>query len=105
VPKQRTADFVYLRGHGPSGRYEGRHSRATLTAWRKSIQVWQRSHCDVYVYFDNDQKSAAPRPLAPIAQSSIRRILETGNDSFRFKKSFGKPTKPTKEKARNLTNP
>ena len=32
-------------------------------------------------------------------------ILETGNDSFRFKNSSAKPTKPTKEKARNLTNP
>jgi DNA replication protein DnaC len=31
-------------------------------------------------------------------------ILETGNDSFRFKNSSAKPTKPTKEKPRNLTN-
>ena len=60
APWELTADFVYLRGHGPRGRYEGRYSRATLAAWRKSIQVWQGSHCDVYVYFDNDQKSAAP---------------------------------------------
>jgi uncharacterized protein YecE (DUF72 family) len=60
APWERTTDFVYLRGHGPSGRYEGRYSRATLAAWRKSIQLWQQSDCDVYVYFDNDQKSAAP---------------------------------------------
>ena len=60
APSERTADFVYLRGHGPSGRYEGRYSSATLTAWRKSIILWQRRNCDVYVYFDNDQKSAAP---------------------------------------------
>ena len=38
APWERTADFVYLRGHGPGGRYEGRYSRATLAAWRKSIQ-------------------------------------------------------------------
>jgi DNA replication protein DnaC len=31
-------------------------------------------------------------------------ILETGNDSFRFKSSSAKPAKPTKEKPRNLTN-
>jgi uncharacterized protein YecE (DUF72 family) len=49
-----------LRGHGPRGRYEGRYSRATLAAWRKSIRTWQQSDCVVYVYFDNDQKSAAP---------------------------------------------
>lgn len=30
-------------------------------------------------------------------------ILETGNDSFRFKNSSAKPEKPTKEKTRNLT--
>ena len=42
------------------GRYEGRYSRATLAAWRKSIRTWQQSDCAVYVYFDNDQKSAAP---------------------------------------------
>ena len=32
-------------------------------------------------------------------------ILETGNDSFRFKNSSAKPAKTTKEKPRNLTNP
>jgi hypothetical protein len=31
-------------------------------------------------------------------------ILETGNDSFRFKNSSAKVAKPTKEKPRNLTN-
>jgi DNA replication protein DnaC len=31
-------------------------------------------------------------------------ILETGNDSFRFKNSSAKAAKPAKEKARNLTN-
>jgi hypothetical protein len=31
-------------------------------------------------------------------------ILETGNDSFRFKNSSAKPAKSTKEKSRNLTN-
>jgi uncharacterized protein YecE (DUF72 family) len=60
APWERTADFAYLRAHGPHGRYEGRYSHATLNEWRKSILGWQRSHCDVYVYFDNDQKSAAP---------------------------------------------
>jgi hypothetical protein len=31
-------------------------------------------------------------------------ILETGNDSFRFKNSSAKAGKPPKEKPRNLTN-
>ena len=60
APWERTADFVYLRGHGPGGRYEGRYSRATLAVWGKLIQAWHGDLCDVYLYFDNDQKSAAP---------------------------------------------
>ena len=31
-------------------------------------------------------------------------ILETGNDSFRFKNSSANAAKPTKEKSLNLTN-
>ena len=61
APWERTADFVYLRGHGPQGRYQGCYSQARLAAWRNSIRAWQHSRCDVYVYFDNDQKSAAPK--------------------------------------------
>jgi uncharacterized protein YecE (DUF72 family) len=61
-----------LRGHGPSGRYEGRYSRATLAAWRKSIQLWQQSDYDVYVYFDNDQKSAAPMDALALLRSLAR---------------------------------
>ena len=30
-------------------------------------------------------------------------IVETGNDSFRFKSSSAKPARPNKEKNRNLT--
>jgi uncharacterized protein YecE (DUF72 family) len=60
APWEQTADFIYLRGHGPQGRYKGRYPSAVLGAWRKSIRRWQGRGCDAYVYFDNDQKSAAP---------------------------------------------
>jgi uncharacterized protein YecE (DUF72 family) len=60
APWDQTADFIYLRGHGPRGGYEGRYPAATLGAWCKSIVRWRRKGCDCYVYFDNDQKSAAP---------------------------------------------
>ena len=45
-----------VRGHGPSGRY----TRPALTQWAQRIKSWKRQGCDVYDYFDNDQKSAAP---------------------------------------------
>jgi uncharacterized protein YecE (DUF72 family) len=61
APWKRTADFVYIRGHGPGGRYKGHYATKTLEQWASRISGWKRQRCDVYVYFDNDQKSAAPK--------------------------------------------
>ena len=60
APWKRTADFVYVRGHGPGGRYKGHYSPAALAEWARKIKAWRGRGYDVYVYFDNDQKSAAP---------------------------------------------
>jgi uncharacterized protein YecE (DUF72 family) len=60
APWQVTASFVYVRGHGPGGRYKGHYSDRTLRSWARDIAKWKRGGRDVYVYFDNDQKSAAP---------------------------------------------
>jgi uncharacterized protein YecE (DUF72 family) len=60
APWEVTASFVYVRGHGPGGRYRGSYSDATLAEWAKRAARWKRERRDVYVYFDNDQKSAAP---------------------------------------------
>ena len=60
APWKRTADFVYLRGHGPGGRYRGHYKPATLATWRRRIEGWRARGHTVFVYFDNDQKSAAP---------------------------------------------
>src|SRR6202140_2059533 len=59
APWKRTADFVYVRGHGPTGRYRGHYRPETLGRWAKRIRSWKKQGCDVFVYFDNDQKSAA----------------------------------------------
>jgi uncharacterized protein YecE (DUF72 family) len=55
-----TARHVYVRGHGPSGKYHGHYSDAQLREWARKIAAWRRQRREVYVYFDNDQKSAAP---------------------------------------------
>jgi uncharacterized protein YecE (DUF72 family) len=59
-PWERTADFLYVRGHGPGGRYKGHYSSDTLAEWAQQIRRWRKQQRDVFVYFDNDQKSAAP---------------------------------------------
>jgi uncharacterized protein YecE (DUF72 family) len=60
TPWEMTASFVYVRGHGPGGSYKGRYPERTMRRWAKSILQWNRRSRDVYVYFDNDQKAAAP---------------------------------------------
>jgi len=56
-----TARHVYVRGHGPGGRYKGSYGKPTLRAWAYQIESWRKANRQVYVYFDNDQKSAAPK--------------------------------------------
>jgi uncharacterized protein YecE (DUF72 family) len=60
-PWQVTARHVYIRGHGPGGRYRGSYSGKSLDLWAESIVTWARQKRDVLVYFDNDQKAAAPK--------------------------------------------
>jgi uncharacterized protein YecE (DUF72 family) len=59
-PWEVTANWVYVRGHGPGGRYFGRYPEDELAHWAKRIAGWRAEGRDVYVYFDNDIKSAAP---------------------------------------------
>jgi uncharacterized protein YecE (DUF72 family) len=61
APWERTADFLYVRGHGPGGRYKGHYTSNTLGKWTQQIKAWKRQRREVFVYFDNDQKSAAPK--------------------------------------------
>lgn len=67
-PWERTADFVYIRGHGPGGRYKDHYSPQTLRNWAADFRKWKRRGFDVYAYFDNDQKSAAPADALHLKQ-------------------------------------
>jgi len=55
-----TARHVYVRGHGPGGRYFGRYSAGELDRWAERIRPWLAEGRDVYAYFDNDIGAAAP---------------------------------------------
>src|SRR5689334_17347445 len=72
APWEATAPHVYVRGHGPSGRYHGSYSAKTLRRWAEAVLRWQAERRDVFVYFDNDQKAAAPRD----ARRLLRMIAE-----------------------------
>ena len=66
-PPQRTADFVYIRLHGPGAKYEGSYSARALDAWAKRVRAWQEESLDVYVYFDNDQAGYAANNALKLA--------------------------------------
>jgi uncharacterized protein YecE (DUF72 family) len=59
--KDLTADFSYIRLHGPGGAYQGSYSDATLSEWAARIRNWSRDLKQIYVYFDNDQGAFAAR--------------------------------------------
>ena len=58
-PREVTADFVYIRLHGPGGPYQGRYDHRTLTAWAEAIAAWSRQGREVFCYFDNDEAGYA----------------------------------------------
>ena len=58
-PKEVTADFVYIRLHGPGDKYQGSYSIETLRKWASDCKIWMNNGLDVYVYFDNDQEGFA----------------------------------------------
>jgi uncharacterized protein YecE (DUF72 family) len=72
APWLATARHIYIRGHGPGGAYKGRYSNTVLAAWAREIAAWHRQRRIIYVYFDNDQKSAAPADAA-----RLRGLLRT----------------------------
>ena len=54
-----TADFTYVRLHGPGGAYQGSYSDQTLRRWADRIEEWRKELRAAYVYFDNDQAAYA----------------------------------------------
>lgn len=58
-PLQVTADLVYVRLHGPGGKYQGSYSDEALHRWADQIEAWERTAKSIYVYFDNDDSGYA----------------------------------------------
>lgn len=49
-PVLPTANFTYVRLHGPGDRYQGSYSGE----WARRIPEWESSLEAVFLYFDND---------------------------------------------------
>jgi uncharacterized protein YecE (DUF72 family) len=58
-PLEITADFTYVRLHGPGLKYQGRYGDEGLQPWVERISLWKESLRQIFVYFDNDQEGYA----------------------------------------------
>ncbi|MCX8064743.1 MAG: DUF72 domain-containing protein [Candidatus Hydrogenedentes bacterium] len=56
-----TTDWVYIRRHGPSGRYRGEYDEIQLERDARKIGNWLKRGMDVYVFFNNDFGGYAPK--------------------------------------------
>jgi len=54
-----TADFVYLRFHGPERLYASNYSDDVLREWAQRIRAWRGEGRDVFAYFNNDEQGFA----------------------------------------------
>jgi uncharacterized protein YecE (DUF72 family) len=60
-PRVSIGPFVYVRFHGPGGRYGGRYPIERLSSWVKWLRKESRAGRDVYIHFNNDVGGNAPR--------------------------------------------
>jgi uncharacterized protein YecE (DUF72 family) len=59
-PLTVTADFVYVRLHGPAETaYQGSYSDEALAEWAQRFRAWRDAGRDVYCFFDNDEAGYA----------------------------------------------
>lgn len=58
-PHWVTSDVVYIRRHGPGGKYQGKYSRNHLLALAGEIKDYIQNNKEVFVYFNNDQSGFA----------------------------------------------
>ena len=58
-PIEVTADFVYIRLHGPADSYQGEYGMKGVRPWATRCVAWVQSGLEVFCYFDNDQAAYA----------------------------------------------
>ena len=61
TPEVITADFIYVRLHGPDGAYQGSYTHKALSARAETFMEWALQGKQVYCYFDNDQLGYAAK--------------------------------------------
>jgi uncharacterized protein YecE (DUF72 family) len=65
-PLVATADFAYVRLHGPGGKYRGRYGRDGVRAWADA--VGRLDVGEAWVFFDNDERAYAVEDAREMAE-------------------------------------
>ena len=65
-PLEITTDVVYLRLHGPGGKYQGLYDAETLSGWASRILSWNVRAA--WVFFDNDDSGFAVRDAGELRE-------------------------------------
>jgi uncharacterized protein YecE (DUF72 family) len=65
-PRELTADFTYLRLHGPGDAYSGCYPAETLSQWADVFGDWAKEGKEIYCYFDNDELGYAAQNAAEL---------------------------------------
>jgi uncharacterized protein YecE (DUF72 family) len=75
-PIWRTTDWSYLRFHQGRARPRPAYGQAALASWAARLASCWSPREDVFVYFNNDHRAAAPRDAARFARQVRRAGLE-----------------------------
>jgi uncharacterized protein YecE (DUF72 family) len=67
-PRTVTADFAYVRLHGPDGPYQGQYDQDSLGDWGKALGDWSRQGKEVFCFFDNDEAGYAAEDALRLKQ-------------------------------------
>jgi uncharacterized protein YecE (DUF72 family) len=59
VPRVVTSDVIYIRFHGPAGRYAGNYSKSALQNWAEWINGNLKGKSAIFAYFNNDYNAYA----------------------------------------------
>jgi uncharacterized protein YecE (DUF72 family) len=79
-PLEITADFTYVRLHGPGNKYQGDYSEDTLRGWADRIQQWGKNLKHIFVYFDNDQAGFAAKNALELRNMVAQRSKSLSTD-------------------------
>ena len=68
TPRIITGNIIYVRFHGPTGKYQGNYSKPALQNWTKWIKQRIKEVRSLYAYFNNDIHANAVRNAKTLKQ-------------------------------------